>query len=468
MAPSATRVQGLRAAARRGLILAALGASGGQAAVASLLEDGYNGTVLVSPDESRDFQRSLLSRRMQENPDDAFKYRIVTPQCPEGYYDRTKGVARWWDCGVRCPGGPYTDFTCNCACERGELTDPPSTTEIHFPVVLPETTTKPPPVSVPPTPAPRYYSSGNDDPDDPSEDDNGDNNGNLRWVISGVVIGGLLCGAAAMGVYCRFVRRYVAEDPKATKKEARLVAPVRGPEVTLTIPAFTDHVQKPVDVWSSPRSMYSTSPRLRLQGLELPGQLPSAEGKELNSPGRSLSPAPTRHQLRTQTAPVAPQSTDLAPGNSMHSPAQSRMASKDTRASPRVPVPPRRQHEEPLPPSQDLLRATAYSSRPGSPGSPCNSPGGSPGGSHRYPALVARSPDGSPRMQHRHMTVGASPRSPHTGSRAASPQRPMSPGGSPRTNDVRPGRRERLVGVPALEGGSDPRAHGPPRYLDLS
>ena len=36
--------------------------------------------------------------------------------CPPGYYDRTKGNPNNWGCGSACPGGSYTDGSCNCAC----------------------------------------------------------------------------------------------------------------------------------------------------------------------------------------------------------------------------------------------------------------------------------------------------------------------------------------------------------------
>uniref|UniRef100_A0A6C0ECZ9 Uncharacterized protein n=1 Tax=viral metagenome TaxID=1070528 RepID=A0A6C0ECZ9_9ZZZZ len=37
--------------------------------------------------------------------------------CNKGYYDKTDGKAKWWECGKNCPGGKnWTDDSCNCAC----------------------------------------------------------------------------------------------------------------------------------------------------------------------------------------------------------------------------------------------------------------------------------------------------------------------------------------------------------------
>ena len=41
--------------------------------------------------------------------------------CPPGYYDKTNGEAIFSECGEDCPGGSFTDGSCNCACVPNTL-----------------------------------------------------------------------------------------------------------------------------------------------------------------------------------------------------------------------------------------------------------------------------------------------------------------------------------------------------------
>jgi len=287
-------------------------------------------------------------RRLQFGGDaeDSLKYRVVTAQCPEGYYDATRGVARWWDCGIRCPGGPYTAFDCTCACKRGALLDPTTTTEwqsLYQPV---ETTTTPAPPPPPPTSSapPISYDApkpGNDSPTGSGHDGDNDNALLKRWLVAGIVVT-VMCGTLGILIYLRF--RKPEEEENAKKPDPRLVTLKNPPDLAITMPAYNlDQISPPatmIDTWmydepSTPRAS-ETGPR-KDDGLHptwfntqrqerrartQPVRLAIKESNAAeDAPTSNTSPARARSKVRNLSITLP---TELSVRRTLHVPPQDR------------------------------------------------------------------------------------------------------------------------------------------------
>lgn len=70
------------------------------------------GTPVLADDMS-----TPTSRALRGTQDSARQHTFYAPDCPVNYYDTTGGRAYWWHCASECPGGPYSDENCECACQ---------------------------------------------------------------------------------------------------------------------------------------------------------------------------------------------------------------------------------------------------------------------------------------------------------------------------------------------------------------
>lgn len=167
-----------------------------------------------------------------------------------------------WGCGTGCPGGPFVDRDCLCACVRDSTSVVPTSTtrrqQAARIVTPPPRTTR-----APPPPATRSFQSfdantgtsqGSADRASSGSSPNSSDNSLTHSLVLGCSGVAFLCGSMAMGFCWLKSTTYVVEkDDIVRTPDARVVTGMKGPRVTVTAPALrmdSSLPQRPVDCWS--------------------------------------------------------------------------------------------------------------------------------------------------------------------------------------------------------------------------